>query len=99
MKTISWTHEPKGPGAAAHMFLDAHGERVELLAYDCPVSRLGPRMCGFEVYGRLRKGGPFHEQLAAGEAESLEAAQIAALAMVALPRDQWAKLPRSWVSL
>jgi hypothetical protein len=97
MKPIEWKTEPKGPGRAVHMFLDAGGERVELLAYDCPASHGGPRMCGFEVYGRLRKGGPFHAQLAAGEAQSIDDAMAAARAMVAQPREQWAVLQRSWV--
>lgn len=96
MKTISWTSEPKGPGRAMHMFLDAGGERVELLAYDCPASHGCVCMCGFEVYTRLRSGGPFHNQVAAGEAESLIAAMRASLTMVALPRDQWRVQPRSW---
>jgi hypothetical protein len=98
MKTIEWKPEPKGPGMAVHMFLDAHGARVEILAYDCPASDGWTRICGFEVFGRLRKNGPFHEQLAAGEAASLAEAQEAALAMVAKPRSEWAKLPRSWVA-
>jgi hypothetical protein len=98
MKTIVWKPEPKGPGRAFHMFLDAQGERVELLAYDCQAGGGGPRMCGFEVYGRLRKGGPFWDQLAAGESSSLEKAMEAALAMVAQPRNAWAFLPRSWVT-
>jgi hypothetical protein len=97
-KTIEWTTEPKGPGRAVHMFVDAGGERVELLAYDCPASHGGPRMCGFEVYARLRKGGPFHDQIAAGEAQSLDDAMAAALAMVAQPREKWTVLPRSWVA-
>jgi hypothetical protein len=99
MKTIGWRREPKGPGNnAQHMFLDAGGERVELLAYDVPAWRSNPRLCGFEAYGRHRNGGPFHEQLAAAEADSLEAAMSAALAMVSQPRDAWAVLPRSWYS-
>jgi|SRR6516225_5217689 hypothetical protein len=100
-KSIDWKREPKGPGNNAfHMFLDAGGERVELLAYDCPASHGNPRMCGFEVFGRLRKGvGPFWNQLAAGEASSLEEAMRAAREMVAKPREKWAKLPRSWVKL
>lgn len=99
MKQIDWKREPKGPGGAEHIFLDAGGERVELLAYDCPASHGGPRMCGFEVFTRLRKGGPFWDQVAAGEAQSLDEAKAAALAMVAQPRDRWAKLPRSWVGM
>lgn len=98
MKPVGWRSEPKGPGRAVHMFLDVAGERVELLAYDCPASRAWPRMCGFEVFGRLRKGGPFHDQLAAGESESLTEAMEAAQMMVSQPRDAWAKLPRSWVA-
>jgi hypothetical protein len=97
MKTIEWITEPKGPGRAVHMFLDAAGERVELLAYDCPHSQ-GGRMCGFEVYTRLRKGGPFHNQIAAGETQSLDEAKAAALAMVAQPREKWTVLSRSWVA-
>jgi hypothetical protein len=97
MKTVEWKTEPKGPGRAVHMFLDAGEERVELLAYDCPASHGGPRMCGYEAFGRLRKGGPFHEQLAAGEARSLEEAMDAAQKMISQPREHWAKLPRSWV--
>lgn len=98
MKTIDWKREPKGPGHAMHMFTDAGGERVELLAYDCPASHGGPRMCGFEVFRQLRRGGgPFHDQIAAGEANSLAEAMAAALAMVARPRASWQKLPRSWV--
>jgi hypothetical protein len=52
MKTINWKREPKGPGAAAeHLFLDAQGERVEILVYDCPPFKIHGRMCGFEVFG------------------------------------------------
>jgi hypothetical protein len=98
MKTVEWKTEPKGPGRAVHMFLDAGAERVELLAYDCPASHGGPRMCGYEVFGRLRNDGPFHEQLAAGEARSLEEAMAAARMAVSQPRECWAKLPRSWVN-
>jgi hypothetical protein len=86
MRTAAWRREPRGPGAAWHMFADAHGERVELLVYDCPASRSGPRMCGFEIFTRLRSGGPFHNQVAAGEAESVEGAKAAALKMVSQPR-------------
>ena len=97
-KTVKWRPEPKGPGRAFHMFLDAGGERVELLVYDCPASHAGPRMCGFEVYTRQRKGRPYHNQVGAGECETLEAAMRAALEMVMLkPRQEWAVLPRSWV--
>lgn len=96
-RQIHWTPEPKGPGHALHKFVDAGGERVELLAYDCPASQGGPRMCGFEVYRRLRKRGPFHDQIAAGEAKTIEDAMDAAQAMVAQPREQWTVLPRSWV--
>lgn len=96
MKTISWKREPKGPGIAYHMFKDAGGERVELLAYDCPASHGGPRMCGFEVYTRL--GTKFHNQVAAGEADSIETAMRAALQMVSRPRGAWTTLPRSWVA-
>lgn len=97
MKTIEWHREPKGPGIAFHMFLDAGGERVELLAYDCPASHGWQRMCGFEVYTRRRVGGPFHNQVAAGEAGSLDDAKRAAREMVAKPRETWAVQPRSWV--
>lgn len=105
MRQIDWRSEPKGPGRdAVHMFLDAGGERVELLAYDCPAFGDHPRMCGFEVFGKLRdrKGNirpssKFWEQLAAGEACSLEAAKAAALAMVERPRAKWEKQQRSWV--
>ena len=97
MKAVGWETEPKGPGKAVHMLLDAGGERVELLAYDCPAGHGHPRMCGFEVFGRRRKRGPFHEQLAAGEAETLEEPMEAAQAMVAQPRHTWSKLPRSWL--
>ena len=31
---------------------------------------------GFEVFGRIRDGGPFHEQLASGESQSLEDANV-----------------------
>lgn len=96
MKTVKWKREPKGPGSAFHMFLDAGGERIELLAYDCG-SSYDPRICGFEIYGRLRRNGPFHNQIGAGEADSLEAAMNAALMMASQPRKTWAVLPRSWV--
>lgn len=93
MKTIDWQHEPKGPGqSAVHMFIDAGGERVELLAYDVPASKFHPRLCGFEVFGRIRDGGPFHEQLAAGESQNLDDAKRDALAMVERPRALWTKL-------
>lgn len=97
-KTVEWTTEPRGPGRAVHMFLDAAGERVELLAYDCPPSHGCPRMCGFEVYVRERKGRPFHRQVAAGETTSLEDAKRATLEMIARPRAAWTVLPRSWVA-
>jgi hypothetical protein len=97
MKTINWRHEPKGPGRfAEHMFLDAGGERVERLVYD-DITPDQPRLCGFEVFGRLKEGGPFWEQLAAGECNNIDAAKAAALAMVARPRSEWSILPRSWV--
>jgi hypothetical protein len=96
MKTIGWKYEPKGPGRAWHTFLDAGGERVELLAYDCPASNGYKRMCGFEIYGRERARGPFHDQIGAGEAANLEAAMAAAREMVSQPREAWAILPRSW---
>jgi hypothetical protein len=99
MKKVQWKTEPKGPGRAVHMFLDAGEERVELLAYDCPSSHGRPRMCGYEVFGRLRNGGPFHQQLAAGEARSLEEAMAAAQKMISQTRGSWAKLPRSWVDV
>ena len=76
----------------------ARNERVELLAYDIPPSNGYPRICAFEVFGRLRKGAPFHEQLAAGEADTLEEAMRAALEMVSRPRERWARLPRSWLA-
>jgi hypothetical protein len=95
MKTIKWKREPKGPGFAFHMFLDSGGERIELLAYDTGSSH-EPRICGFEIFGRLRRNGPFHSQIGAGEADSLEAAMKAALTMASQPREMWAVLPRSW---
>ena len=49
-KTIPWHSEPKGPGKAEHMFTDAGGERVELLAYNTDLAPghgyNGPRLCG-----------------------------------------------------
>jgi hypothetical protein len=45
-----------------------------------------------------RAGGPFHEQLAAGEAQSIEEAMAAARTAISQPRERWAKLPRSWVN-
>lgn len=98
MRTVSWRREPKGPGAAWHMFTDAEGERVEILAYDCPASGSFARMCGFEIFTRARPGGPFHNQVGAGETENLEAAKAAALDMISKPRTAWTKLPRSWVA-
>jgi hypothetical protein len=98
MKTIGWKREPKGPGPRAqHMFLDAHNERVEILVYDCPPFKGHGRMCGFEIFGRKRRKGPFHKQIAAGEASSVDEAKDAALRMIALPREKWTVLPRSWV--
>lgn len=95
MKKIEWKREPKGPGPSAfHKFVDAGDERVELLAYDVPASKSHSRLCGFEIFGRSRGGGPFHEQLASGEAESLADAMTAAEQMAAMPRDEWTKLPR-----
>ncbi len=78
------------------MFIDAGGERVELLAYDVPASRFHPRLCGFEVFGRIRDGGSFDEQLASGESQSLEDAKRDARVMVARPRALWTKLPPPW---
>lgn len=98
MKTVAWKREPKGPGIAYHMFMDAGGLRVELLAYDCPASSGGGRMCGFEIYAPYRVGGPFWDQLAAGEAENIEAAKAAAIKMAGKPREMWTVLPRSWVA-
>ena len=94
-KTIPWRRERKASATAVHMFTDAANERVELLAYDRPEFDGYPRMCGFEIFVRDYRG-MFHDQVGAGEAENLEAAKAAALAMIALPRDQWAILPRSW---
>lgn len=96
MKTIGWKSEPKGPGAAVHTFLDAGGERVELLAFDVPPFAGNRRIIGFEVYGRLRKGGPFHELLANGEADTRSNAMRAALEMVSRPRAYWELLPGRW---
>ena len=98
MKTRWWKPEAKGPGHAYHMFIDAGGERIELLAYDCPASHGCPRMCGFEVYGRLRKGGPFHKQIAAGEADTIQDAMDGAFRMIGQPREAWSVLSRSWVT-
>jgi hypothetical protein len=75
-KAIPWRREPKGPGFAEHVFTDAGGERVELLVYDCPPSAGGARMCGFEIYARNYRGRYF-EQVAAGEADSIEEAKAA----------------------
>ena len=71
------------------MFKDAGGERVELLVYDVPADKLGPRMCGFEVFARTRRGGPFQQQVAAGEAETLEQAVAAVVLMVSRPCAEW----------
>jgi hypothetical protein len=46
--------------------------------------------------GGERKSGPFHHQLAAGEADSLESAMRAALTMVQQPRSAWTKPPPKW---
>jgi len=53
-------------------------------------------MCGFEVNARDYRGRYF-EQVAAGEADSIEEAKAAALEMIARPLNKWAVLPRSWV--
>lgn len=91
MKTIAWKREPKGPGNAVHMFMDdAAGERVELLAYDCPACSLGPRMCGFEIYAAPK----YLELVGGGEAASLDAAMRMALEMASGPRAAWTFLPR-----
>ena len=92
MKSIGWRQEPKGPGQAFHMFKDAGGERVELLVHDCPASAAGPRMCGFEIYGRSKKNGPFDRQLASGNADNLEGAMLAAITMAMQPRETWVKV-------
>jgi hypothetical protein len=94
-KTIPRRREPKGPGMAEHMFTDAGGERVELLAFYSQTLD-GEPMCGFEVNARVHLG-RFWDQVAAGEADSIEEAKIAALEMIARPRDKWDVLPRSWV--
>jgi hypothetical protein len=93
-KAIPWRREPKGRGYAEHMFTDAGGERVELLVYDCAPSAGCDR--GFEINARDYRGRYF-EQVAAGEADSIEEAKAAALEMIARPHDKWAVLPRSWV--
>lgn len=89
-----WRREPKGPGRAFHMFKDAGGEQIELLVYDCPADSFGPRMCGFEIFARTRRGGPFHKQVASGDADSLEEAIRAVVSMSARPRAEWSKRPR-----
>lgn len=99
MKTIPWRREPKGPGRnAQQMFLDAGGERVELLAFDVPATPDCGRMCAFEVFAREKPNSKyFYKLLADGEASDLAAAQAAALEMVARPREQWATIDkRSW---
>ena len=94
MKTVTWAPEPKGPGRnAVHMFIDTDAGRVELLAYDLPADGHFVQLYGFEIYGRRRERGPFHEQLASGDATSLEEAKAKALAMAAQPKATWTKLP------
>lgn len=93
---VEWKPRLKGPGRALHAFVDdAAGERVELLAYDCPANQSGPRTFGFEIYGRTYDRGPFHDQLARVETDSLEEAMHAATEMAAKPRNAWVRAFRS----
>ena len=99
----NWKHEPKGPGRAERMFVDAGGERVELLAF--ATSDADGPMIGFEIHGRDRRrdgtiktGGPFWHLLARGDAPTFEAAKEAALAMAAHPRAEWEKPRPAWIA-
>jgi hypothetical protein len=92
-KVTRWCREPKGPGRAVHMFRDAHGERVELLAFDShPPS--GARMAGFDIHAQDYRG-EYRRRVVAGEAATLEDVMKAAVLMVSCLRDQWQILPRS----
>jgi hypothetical protein len=82
-----WKPEPRGPGRAEHLFVVVDGERFELLAYtyDTRENRLAS---GFEIFARDNRG-RYVDQVAMGEAGSLDQSKALAEAMVRRPRSQW----------
>ena len=82
-----WRHEPRGPGKAERMFVEMDGAHFELLAYtyDAGENRLAS---GFEIFARDTRG-RYVDQVAMGEAASLDESKALAEAMVRRPRSQW----------
>ena len=83
----TWRHEPRGPGRAERMFVDIGGARFELLAYTYDTGKNG-LASGFEIFARDRRG-RYVDQVAIGEAASLDESKALAEAMVRRPRSGW----------
>ncbi len=82
-----WRPERRGPGRAERMFVEIDGARFELLAYtyDTGENRLAS---GFEIFDRDTCG-RYVDQVAMGEAASLDASKALAEAVARRPRCQW----------
>jgi hypothetical protein len=82
-----WRPERRGPGRAERMFVEIGGARFELLAYtyDTGENRLAS---GFEIFARDSRG-RYVDQVAMGEAASLDESKALAEAAVRRPRSQW----------
>jgi hypothetical protein len=82
-----WRPERRGPGRAERMFVETDGARFELLAYtyDSGENRLAN---GFEIFTRDSRG-RYVDQVAKGEAASLDGSKALAEAVVRRPRSQW----------
>jgi hypothetical protein len=83
----NWKPEPRGPGKAERKFVVVDGARFELLAYTCDTgeNRLAS---GYEIFARDRRG-RYVDQVAMGEAASLDESKALAEAVVRRPRSQW----------
>jgi hypothetical protein len=79
--------ERRGPGRAERMFVEIGGARFELPAYtyDTGENRLAS---GFEIFAR-DSCGRYVDQVAMGEAASLDESKALAEAMVRRQRFQW----------
>ena len=88
-----WRPERRGPGRAERMFIEIGGARFELLAYtyDAGKSRLAS---GFEIFARDSRG-QYVDQVAIGEAASLDESKALAEATVRRPRSGWPVLTRA----
>jgi hypothetical protein len=84
---LKWRPELRGPGRAERMFVEIGGARFELLAYtyDAGENRLAS---GFEIFARDSRG-RYVDQVAIGEAASLDESKALAEAMVRRLRSQW----------